>query len=316
MAARRSPCPRTTSRRRASRSAAPGCSTPPKPSAASAAGSLGESDWQEQVQYQFALEQQLADTIDQVQGVSSAQVELALPIRRRRCFSSSTQQPTAAVLLSDGSAPQLGRSSRHRPTRGQSPAWTSTVNRLRHRRAAVADGSAGGGGGGLALEDAESTSAQQEEAQVGRMLTATLRTGYMTTVVVDAQLNDDRADDRRSHLWQTPLRRIRARRRDARTTRAATSATSTTVPERPDRHRQLELQEHDEQRDRRRAEDSDAVADRGPQRRRQRSSVCARVDQGAQKRELPAITRGRRGGNQRNTGGDQQGHRQPRRRPR
>ena len=40
---------------------------------------LGESNFQQQVTYQRALQGQLAETIDSVQGVSGAQVELVLP---------------------------------------------------------------------------------------------------------------------------------------------------------------------------------------------------------------------------------------------
>ena len=45
---------------------------------------LGESNFQQQVTYQRALQGQLAETIDSVQGVSGAQVELVCPTPRTR----------------------------------------------------------------------------------------------------------------------------------------------------------------------------------------------------------------------------------------
>jgi flagellar M-ring protein FliF len=64
--------------------------------------SLGQSDFQQQVGYQVALEQQLQDTIDQVQGVNSSTVELVLPNAQTQLFAESSPPTTAAVLLSGG----------------------------------------------------------------------------------------------------------------------------------------------------------------------------------------------------------------------
>ncbi len=47
---------------------------------------LGESNFQQQVTYQRALQGQLAETIDSVQGVSGAQVELVLPSAQNEIF--------------------------------------------------------------------------------------------------------------------------------------------------------------------------------------------------------------------------------------
>ncbi|MGA2470938.1 MAG: flagellar basal-body MS-ring/collar protein FliF [Solirubrobacteraceae bacterium] len=154
---------------------------------------LGESDSQEQVQYQVALEQQLADTIDQVQGVSSAQVLLTLPNPNTEVFSDTTQQAQAAVLLTGGNS--LDPSA----IRGIAELVASSVQGLSASKVAITsdtgellwpNGSADGGGGGLALEDAESNYDQQQEAQVSGMLASTLGEGK-ATVVVNAQLNDD-----------------------------------------------------------------------------------------------------------------------------
>src|SRR5580693_10437506 len=61
---------------------------------------LGESNFQQQVTYQRALQGQLAETIDAVQGVSGAQVELVLPNSQNEVFGESQGTSTAAVLLS------------------------------------------------------------------------------------------------------------------------------------------------------------------------------------------------------------------------
>src|SRR5271166_1789480 len=61
---------------------------------------LGESNFQQQVTYQRALQGQLAETIDQIQGVSGAQVELVLPSAQNQAFGEVQGVSSAAVLLS------------------------------------------------------------------------------------------------------------------------------------------------------------------------------------------------------------------------
>lgn len=63
--------------------------------------SLGQSNFQQQVTYQRALEGQLANTIQTIQGVSSAQVQLVLPDPQSQLFASNSTPTSAAVLLSD-----------------------------------------------------------------------------------------------------------------------------------------------------------------------------------------------------------------------
>ena len=63
---------------------------------------LGASTFQQQVAYQRALEGQIAQTIGQIDGISSAQVQLTLP--KDDLFASEKQPATAAVLLSADSA--------------------------------------------------------------------------------------------------------------------------------------------------------------------------------------------------------------------
>src|SRR5918911_208046 len=59
---------------------------------------LGASDFQQQVNYQRALEGQLAQTIGQIDGVGGATVQLVLP--QDQLFQDQQSQAKAAVLLS------------------------------------------------------------------------------------------------------------------------------------------------------------------------------------------------------------------------
>src|SRR5579871_4203600 len=66
--------------------------------------SLGQSDFQQQVGYQVALEQQLQDTIDEVQGVTSSTVQLVIPSSQSQLFAQTSPSTTAAVLIGGGSS--------------------------------------------------------------------------------------------------------------------------------------------------------------------------------------------------------------------
>lgn len=66
--------------------------------------SLGESNFQQQVTYQRALQGQLEQTIDNIQGVSGAQVELVLPSAQNEIFGESQSAASAAVLLGGSSS--------------------------------------------------------------------------------------------------------------------------------------------------------------------------------------------------------------------
>jgi flagellar M-ring protein FliF len=64
---------------------------------------LGASNFQQQVTYQRALEGQLDQTIEQIQGIDSATVNLVLPNQQAQLFGDNSQTSSASVLLS-GSA--------------------------------------------------------------------------------------------------------------------------------------------------------------------------------------------------------------------
>jgi flagellar M-ring protein FliF len=153
--------------------------------------SIGESDQQQQIQYQVDLEQQLQDTIDQVQGVNGSQVEIALPNPNNAVFGTGAQSASAAVLLSGGSNLDSGA------VRGIAQLVASSVQGLSLDKVTITsdtgellwpDGSASGGS--LSAESANANFDQQQEASLSGMLAATLGSG-MATVVVDAQLNDN-----------------------------------------------------------------------------------------------------------------------------
>jgi flagellar M-ring protein FliF len=62
--------------------------------------SLGTTDFQQQVQYQQALQDEIAQTIEQIQGVNSASVTLVLP--QETLFADQQSPASAAVLLNGG----------------------------------------------------------------------------------------------------------------------------------------------------------------------------------------------------------------------
>jgi flagellar M-ring protein FliF len=62
---------------------------------------LGASNFQQQVTYQRALEGQLDQTIEQIQGIDSATVNLVLPNQQDELFGDNSQSSSASVLLSD-----------------------------------------------------------------------------------------------------------------------------------------------------------------------------------------------------------------------
>src|SRR5919201_2148307 len=59
--------------------------------------SLGATDFQQKVDYQRALEGEIANTVEQIDDVGSAQVQLVLP--EETLFADQSSQASAAVLL-------------------------------------------------------------------------------------------------------------------------------------------------------------------------------------------------------------------------
>ncbi len=153
---------------------------------------LGESNFQQQVTYQRALQGQLAETIDSVQGVSGAQVELVLPSSQNQIFGESQNVSSAAVLLSGTST--LDQAS----VRGIAQLVTSSVPGLQLNKVTITDasgqllwpaaGGSGAGGSGGEVQEAEQRYDQSMEASLDAMLAQTLGTGK-AQVLVYANMN-------------------------------------------------------------------------------------------------------------------------------
>ncbi len=155
--------------------------------------SLGESNFQQQVTYQRALQGQLEQTIDQIQGVSGSQVELVLPSAQSQVFAESQQPSSAAVLLTTSAA--LEPSS----VRGIAHLVASSVPGLKLSDVTITEGSgqllwptqgSEGGEGGEAdtTQAAETKYDQQTAAGLDAMLAQTLGPGK-AQVQVYANLN-------------------------------------------------------------------------------------------------------------------------------
>src|ERR1700722_5935619 len=154
---------------------------------------LGESNFQQQVTYQRALQGQLEETIDSVQGVSGAQVELVLPSSQNQIFGENQNASSAAVLLWGTSS--LSASS----VRGIAQLVTSSVSGLQLSKVTITDASgellwtqAGGAGGGSGTsgQGAEQRYDQSTAASLDAMLAQTLGAGK-AQVLVYANMNVD-----------------------------------------------------------------------------------------------------------------------------
>ncbi len=154
---------------------------------------LGESNFQQQVTYQRALQGQLEQTINSVQGVSGAQVELVLPSSQSQVFGESQGVSSAAVLLSGTTSIDAGS------VRGIAQLVTSSVPGLQLSKVTITDASgqllwpqagASSGGAGTSVQDAEQRYDQNMAASLDSMLAQTLGVGK-AQVLVYANLNVD-----------------------------------------------------------------------------------------------------------------------------
>ena len=154
---------------------------------------LGESNFQQQVTYQRALQGQLEATINSVQGVSGAQVELVLPSAQNQIFGEGQSDASAAVLLSGTSL--LDPSS----VRGIAQLVASSVPGLQLSKVTITgasgqllwpSSSGGSGGGGSSLQEAEQRYDETTAASLQTMLAQTLGPGK-AQVLVYANMNVD-----------------------------------------------------------------------------------------------------------------------------
>ena len=142
--------------------------------------SLGESTFQQQVTYQRALQGQLAQNIDNVQGVTGAQVELVLPNPQDQLFGEGQNTSSAAVLLSGSTA--LSPDS----VRGIAQLVASSVPGLKLQKVTITDGtgqllwpSGNGeaGGGATGKQAAQERYDAEQQASIDAMLAQTLGPG-------------------------------------------------------------------------------------------------------------------------------------------
>jgi flagellar M-ring protein FliF len=154
--------------------------------------SLGESNFQQQVNYQRAMQGQLEETIDNVQGVTGAQVQLVLPSPQAQLFASSQTPASASVLLSGTTSLDPGS------VRGIAQLVASAVPGLSLSKVTITDGtgqllwpvagSEGAGGTETTKQASEARYDASMAANLNAMLTQTLGTGK-AQVQVAAALN-------------------------------------------------------------------------------------------------------------------------------
>jgi flagellar M-ring protein FliF len=163
---------------------------------------LGASNFQQQVTYERALEGQLDQTIQQIQGVDSAQVNLVIPNQQDQLFADNSQSSSASVLLS---APNLDPSA----VKGIAQLVSSSVPGLSLNKVTITDGSGAslwpnggstnGDTGGLpAAQSANQHYNAMMAAQVDAVLAQTLGPGK-AQAVVNADLNDNQATQQSLH---------------------------------------------------------------------------------------------------------------------
>jgi flagellar M-ring protein FliF len=156
---------------------------------------LGASNFQQQITYQRALEGQLDTTIEQIQGVDSAQVNLVLPNPQAQLFADNSQQSSASVLLSDSG--NLDPSA----VRGIANLVASSVPGLQLGKVTITDGtgqllwptSATGGAGGTTSKQAADNQYDASTAAAATALLAQTLGPGKAQVVVNADVNANQA---------------------------------------------------------------------------------------------------------------------------
>jgi flagellar M-ring protein FliF len=136
--------------------------------------SLGTTDFQQQVQYQQALQNEIGQTIEQIQGVNSATVTLVLP--QDSLFADQQSKASAAVLVNGGG--NLDAST----IRGIAHLVSSSVKGLDAQSVTITDDTGAllwptGDNGGVSAASklqADNLYASQLSAQVNALLASTL----------------------------------------------------------------------------------------------------------------------------------------------
>ncbi|HEY1510412.1 MAG TPA: flagellar basal-body MS-ring/collar protein FliF [Solirubrobacteraceae bacterium] len=156
---------------------------------------LGASNFQQQVTYQRALEGQLDQTIEQIQGIDSATVNLVLPNQQDQLFGDNSQNSSASVLLSDSGS--LDPSA----VKGIAELVASSVQGLSDQKVTITDSSgsllwpasgANAAGGGGSQQSADQQYDSTTAAAATALLAQTLGAGK-AQVVVNANVNANQA---------------------------------------------------------------------------------------------------------------------------
>jgi flagellar M-ring protein FliF len=152
---------------------------------------LGASDFQQQVTYQRALEGEIAGTIEQIQGIQSAQVNLVLA--DDQLFQDDTQPARASVLL------QTDQNMDPNASRGIASIVTGAVKGMKSENVSVTDqtgailwpkSGSDGSGAVMSKQQAEQRYATSMEAQLNALLVQTVGAGK-GQVQVNADVNAD-----------------------------------------------------------------------------------------------------------------------------
>lgn len=175
---------------------------------------MGSSQMQQQVTYQRALEGELARTIGQIQGVSSASVQLVLPNDSDALLSEDAPQATAAVLLSGAESPEPAA------IQGIARLVASSVKSLKPSRVTITDGggrllwptsggddASGGTGGALSKQAAATRYQRGMESSLSSVLAQTVGPDK-ARVRVNADVDADQASQEQLRYGkrQVPLK--------------------------------------------------------------------------------------------------------------
>src|SRR3954453_4218543 len=157
---------------------------------------LGTSQFQQQVTYQRALEGELANMINGVEGVTGANVQLVLP--EDTLFADEKSPATASVMLQN-SADTLQPGA----VRGIAQMTASAVKGLKTGDVTITDGSGqllwpqgdgtAGAAGGATKQGMEAGKARELESKINAMLASTLGPGK-AQVQVTADMNVDKTN--------------------------------------------------------------------------------------------------------------------------
>lgn len=176
--------------------------------------SFGVSDFSQRVNYQRALQGELARTIGQLRGVSRARVHLVMP--QPSLFSDRERQPSASIFLKMAAggrlAPEEVRGIVHlvaSSVEGLSPERITLVDTAGRVLAAGSDGAAPAG---LSPRRIEIKTAVEEglERRVQSLLDSALGAGQAVTRVT-AQINFDQVERTEERFDQTPVARQETR---------------------------------------------------------------------------------------------------------